>query len=210
LLNSKIFKYQRKTISLNFLAHIFLSDHSPEVMIGNFIADFVRGNHYQHLPSGVIKGIRLHRAIDDFTDTHEIVKKDIKIFQPYFSRYSGIVVDIVYDHLLLNNWEKYTDLDKEEFIQEFYQIIDKNLSIVPEHLVEVFPKMKSQDWLLNYGNFEGLARTFVGMESRIGGKVDLSTAVNILKDNYIEIEKDFNNFFPDLIDHVEHYRMILN
>lgn len=195
---------------MNFLAHILLSDHSPEVMIGNFIADFIKGNHYQHLPEGVIKGIKLHRAIDDFTDTHEIVKKDIKIFQPYFSRYSGIVVDIAYDFMLLHNWQKYTDLPKATFIQEFYQIIDQNMGLIPEQLVEVFPRMKGNNWLLNYGNWEGLQRTFDAMEQRINHKANLSTAVNVLKDNFEEINKDFNLFFPQLIEHVSHYRMLLN
>ena len=65
---------------MNFLAHIYLSDNSNEIILGNFMADFIKGNNFQHLPEGVIKGIKLHRAIDDFTDTHEIVKKDIKIF----------------------------------------------------------------------------------------------------------------------------------
>lgn len=195
---------------MNFLAHILLSDHSPEVMIGNFIADFIKGNHYQHLPEGVIKGIKLHRAIDDFTDTHEIVKKDIKIFHPHFSRYSGIVVDITYDHMLLHNWQRYTDLPKEEFIQEFYQIIDQNMGMIPEQLVEVLPRMKANNWLLNYGNWEGLQRTFEAMEHRIEGKAKLSSAVNILKDNFEEINKDFNMFFPQLMEHVSHYRMLLN
>ncbi|HTF81835.1 MAG TPA: ACP phosphodiesterase [Cytophagales bacterium] len=201
---------QQKLESLNFLAHILLSDHSPEVMIGNFIADFIKGNHYQHLPEGVIKGIKLHRAIDDFTDTHDIVKKDIKIFQPYHSRYAGIVVDIIYDHILLKNWSLYSELDSEGFIDEFYEIIERNIDIIPEELVEVFPRMKAHNWLINYGNSEGLSRTFEAMTRRIHNRVDLNNAVHVMKENYEEIEKDFNLFFPQLIEHVSHYRMLLN
>jgi acyl carrier protein phosphodiesterase len=195
---------------LNFLAHILLSDHSPEIMMGNFIADFVRGNQFQYLPEGVIKGIKLHRAIDDFTDTHEIVKEDIKIFHPYFHRYSGIVVDIIYDNLLIENWSRFTDLNINDFIQEFYGIVEANIDILPDQLKDIFPAMKENNWLLNYGNYEGLRRTFVGMEERIKKNSPLSEAVSVFKDNYEVLSNDFNVFFPQLVDHVQHYRLMLS
>jgi acyl carrier protein phosphodiesterase len=195
---------------LNFLAHILLSDHSPEIMMGNFIADFVRGNQFQYLPEGVIKGIKLHRAIDDFTDTHEIVKEDIKIFHPYFHRYSGIVVDIIYDYLLIENWSRFTDLNLNDFIQEFYGIVDANMDILPNQLKEVFPAMKANNWLLNYGNDEGLNRTFIGMEERIKKNAPLSEAILVFKNNYEVLNHDFKVFFPQLVDHVQHYRLMLS
>ena len=49
---------------MNFLAHIYLSFDDPEITLGNFFADHIRGNKYKHLPNKVQKGILLHRAID--------------------------------------------------------------------------------------------------------------------------------------------------
>lgn len=195
---------------MNFLAHIFLSDQSEEIMIGNFIADFIKGNNYQHLPEGVIKGIKLHRAIDEFTDTHLIVRNDIKLFSPYYQRYSGIVVDILYDYFLVNNWKQFSSYDLEEFILNFYSIVELHFDMLPEILKEVFPKMKSENWLLNYGNIEGLNRTFVGMENRLEGKVHLKDVTQRLLENRAKLEEDFKLFFPDLVTYVQHYRMILN
>jgi len=89
---------------MNFLAHIYLSFDDDEITIGNFIADSIRGNKYKHLPERVQKGIFLHREIDTYTDAHSIVRKSTKRLHKNYSHYSGIIVDIFYDHYLAKNW----------------------------------------------------------------------------------------------------------
>ena len=74
---------------MNFLAHAVLSFERPEIMVGNFIADFVKGNAYLEYPQSVRNGIMLHREIDKFTDQHPQVKKSKKRLYKQFSHYSG-------------------------------------------------------------------------------------------------------------------------
>ncbi len=60
---------------MNFLAHLYLSADDPEIQLGNFIGDFVRGRDLSsRFSPGIVKGISLHREIDEFTDRHPIVK----------------------------------------------------------------------------------------------------------------------------------------
>lgn len=60
---------------MNFLAHLYLSESNTNIMIGNFIADHIRGNRFTHLDPEIQQGIKLHREIDTFTDAHPITKK---------------------------------------------------------------------------------------------------------------------------------------
>ncbi|HRK54971.1 MAG TPA: DUF479 domain-containing protein, partial [Cyclobacteriaceae bacterium] len=70
---------------MNFLAHIYLSGNDPQLTIGNFIGDFVKGGSLtgQYEPQ-VIKGVALHRAIDEFTDSHQVVQKSKDRLRPKY------------------------------------------------------------------------------------------------------------------------------
>src|SRR5690606_39712177 len=85
---------------MNFLAHIYLSFEDDGITIGNFIADSIRGNRYKHLPERIQQGIMLHRAIDTYTDKHPTVRQSTKRLHQNYSHYSGVIVDIFYDHFL--------------------------------------------------------------------------------------------------------------
>jgi acyl carrier protein phosphodiesterase len=92
---------------VNFLGHIFLTPDDDELLLGNFIADSVKGNPLGQFPKRVVEGIRLHRVIDEFTDKHEIVRQGVSRFKPTQGRYASVVIDVVYDHVLANNWQEF-------------------------------------------------------------------------------------------------------
>jgi acyl carrier protein phosphodiesterase len=117
---------------MNFLAHIYLSFGNDEITLGNFIADSIRGNKHKHLPINVQKGIMLHRAIDTFTDAHPTVRKSTKRLHKNYSHYSGVIVDIFYDHFLAKNWEQYSDTPLDVFVEQFYDLLEENYTILPD------------------------------------------------------------------------------
>ena len=55
---------------MNFLAHLYLSQNNTNIMIGNFIAVHIIGNHFKDYSKEIQQGIFLHREIDTFTGTH--------------------------------------------------------------------------------------------------------------------------------------------
>jgi len=185
---------------MNFLAHIYLSNDDPNLQIGNFIADFIKGNHYKHLPEKIQKGIFLHRQIDSFTDAHPIVKQSKHRLNKRYGLYVGIIIDIFYDHFLAKNWSNYNSLELTEYSEKFYILLNQNLSILPTKVVTMLPYLIRDNWLLNYGNFDGIEKTLIGMNKRTHLKSHMNLAIVDLKLHYDEFESDFTSFFENLLN----------
>ncbi|MDT0644265.1 acyl carrier protein phosphodiesterase [Zunongwangia sp. F363] len=184
---------------MNFLAHIYLSGNNEQVKIGNFIADSVKGNSYLSYPGLVQKGIILHRAIDFYTDTHPVVKKSThRLFKKY-SHYSTVIVDILYDHFLAANWEVYSDIPLDIYVDAFYGLLNKNLDLLPEKVQAFLPFMIRDNWLLNYSSIEGIEKILYQMNVRTKGKSNMQQAVKELQEYYSDFGKEFKLFFKDLI-----------
>jgi acyl carrier protein phosphodiesterase len=185
---------------MNFLAHIYLSFNDDEVTIGNFIADSIRGNKYKHLPDNVQKGILLHRYIDTFTDAHPTVRQSTKRLHENYSHYSGVIVDIFYDHFLAKNWKDYSDIPLADFVDNFYKILETNYTILPEKIKHMMPYMISDNWILNYANLEGINQVLNGMNRRTKNISKMNFDILDLEKHYDEFEKEFSSFFQELID----------
>ncbi|HER39779.1 MAG TPA: DUF479 domain-containing protein [Salinimicrobium catena] len=183
---------------MNFLAHIFLSGKDEDLTIGNFIADSIKGKKYLNYPKGIQKGILLHRAIDYYTDTHPIVRKSTSRLFKNYSHYSAVIVDIFYDHFLASNWNRYSDVPLEEYIANFYLLLQKNFEVLPRTVQQFYPYMVEENWLLSYASIPGIQRILYQMNRRTGGRSKMDEAVKELKELYPEFEADFTAFFPDL------------
>ncbi len=185
--------------SMNFLAHIYLSFDDNEITLGNFIADSIRGNKYKHLPERVQKGIKLHRFIDTFTDAHPTVRKSTKRLHENYSHYSGVIVDIFYDHFLAKNWSTYSDVPLELFVDNFYDLLEDNYEILPDTTKHMMPYMIADNWIFNYSKLEGIGRVLNGMNRRTKNKSKMNFAILDLEQHYDEFEKEFTSFFEELV-----------
>ncbi len=184
---------------MNFLAHIYLSDENEQIKIGNFIADSIKGNNYTHLPDEIQKGIKLHREIDHFTDTHKIVRKSKRRLHERYNHYDGVIIDILYDHYLAKNWPSYSNIPLKEYTQNFYSILHKNFDLLPDNVKKMMPYMIQDDWLYNYGNLNGIEKVLQGMNRRTKHKSQMHMAIEDLKLHYEILKEDFESFFQDLI-----------
>jgi acyl carrier protein phosphodiesterase len=68
---------------MNFLAHIYLSGSEHEILIGNFIADSIRGKQFDAYQNSIQQGILLHREIDEYTDSHPVVLECVEKLSIY-------------------------------------------------------------------------------------------------------------------------------
>ncbi|WP_047245207.1 acyl carrier protein phosphodiesterase [Maribacter thermophilus] len=184
---------------MNFLAHIYLSFGDKDITIGNFIADSIRGNKFDHLPKRIQKGITLHRHIDTYTDSHKIPKISSKRLHKNYSHYSRVIVDIFYDHYLAKNWNDYSDTPLEVFVDNFYDQLEENYAILPDGTKRMMPYMISDNWLLNYANMEGISKVLNGMNRRTNNKSKMNFAILDLEEHYADFEKEFTMFFEELI-----------
>lgn len=184
---------------MNFLAHIYLSGDNKLVTIGNFVADGIRGNRYKTYNTEVQKGILLHREIDTYTDAHPIFRRSTKRLHKNYGHYSGVIVDIFYDHFLAKNWKVYSDIPLAEYINTFYNILNENFDMLPTRFKKMTPIMIEGNWLLSYASIEGIQLVLDGMNRRTKGKSKMNEATKELKAHYNDFEKDFTEFFDELI-----------
>jgi acyl carrier protein phosphodiesterase len=185
---------------MNYLAHIFLSPENELVTVGNFMADHVKGNKYKLYTPDLQKGILLHRQIDSFTDAHELVRKSKRRLDNRYGLYRGIIIDILYDHILAKNWSSYSDVPLDLYTQSFYEKLNRHYDILPEKIQYMSKYLIREDWLLSYAKTEGIQKVLEGMNRRTGGKSDMNLAINDLMDHYGDFESDFTSFFKDLVD----------
>ena len=183
---------------MNFLAHLKLSGDHEYIMLGNFIADHIRGNKISHLPQEVIDGIMLHRRIDYYTDHHpEFMKTRARLHEKYH-KYAGVIADIYYDHFLAKNWNDYSEYHLSSFTTYSYGILLRHYSLLPSRTKKILPFFIMQNWLTSYRKFEGLRRSFQYMAKRANFKSDMEFAVEDLIDDYELYEAEFKAFFPDI------------
>jgi acyl carrier protein phosphodiesterase len=189
---------------MNFLAHLYLSGDNPKIRVGNFIGDFVKGkNLADRFNSDIAKGISLHREIDWFTDTHLVVKQSKDRLRPKYRHYSGVIVDIFYDHFLAKNFNKYSTILLPDFAEMCYETIQQHDAILPEEVKHMLPYMVNGNWLVNYSKLEGIQKALSGMARRTRFESKMEESVTDLRQSYEDFKKEFEIFFPDLISNTE-------
>jgi len=184
---------------MNFLAHIYLSGEDDFVKIGNFMADSIRGSQYLDYPNSLQKGILLHRHIDSFTDSHPIYRKSKHRLHEKYGHYSGVIMDIAYDHFLAKNWSKYSNEKLEDYAANFYQLMQDNYEILTERTKGMLPYMIGRNWLVSYATIAGLEMILFQMDYRTKHRAHMQEAIVEIQDFYTEFESEFFQFFEELV-----------
>lgn len=187
---------------MNFLAHIYLSCDNEDLLIGNFIADFIRNKEVPNFSPAIQKGIILHRQIDTFTDEHPLVKKGTKRLQEAHHKYAPVIVDVWYDYLLANNWDRYSGENLDDFCEGVYRILEKRMDDLPLKLQKRVPIMIEHKWLQAYGTDEGIRYTFKRLSERLSKPEYLDGVVENLLSFNEKMTEEFNLFFPEVIEYV--------
>lgn len=184
---------------MNYLAHAYLSFNDPLLTIGNMIADFVKGKQVLQYEEGIQEGIRLHRAIDSFTDRHPATARAKQLLKPAVGAYSGVFIDVVYDHFLARDGQRFTDTHLSYFAQQVYYLLQSREQSLPATFRQVFHFMRTQNWLYHYRRKEGIFKTFTGIVHR-AKYLDVPSDVPFaaFEEHYTELESCYRDFFPQL------------
>jgi acyl carrier protein phosphodiesterase len=191
---------------VNFLAHFYLSANSEPLLVGNLIGDAVKGRSLAAFPEPVQQGIRMHRAIDYFTDTHPAVSKSKDRLRPHFNHYAGVITDVFYDHILATNWSDYSDEPLEAYTHRIYGLLERHWLLFPPRIQFMFPYMKQNNWLLGYAGIQGIHRALSGMAKRTAFVSHMEEAAKFLERDYSLYKQDFEIFFPSLVEHTRAFR----
>ena len=180
---------------MNFLAHAYLSFGQEEILVGNFIADFVRGKELENYPKKVQLGIQLHRAIDTYTDSHPLVKQVQSFLFPRFGHYSRVISDIFFDYFLAKNWKNYLVIPLEQFSLDTYRTLSSNPQELPEAFRQMFHWMQVQNWLYAYREQAGIQAALDGLSRRARFDSKMNESTQVLWEKEEEIEAIFFAFF---------------
>ncbi len=184
---------------MNYLAHIYLSGDDTLLRIGNFIADSVKGKTYlSELPPRVAYGITLHRKIDEFTDDHPLVKQSKNLIRHNYGLWSGVVVDMYYDHFLAANWLTYHKESLPVYAANFYNDLQEHQEFLPEKVKDFMQHMIKHNWLNSYVTIAGIAVIFNQMNNRTKNKSNMNHATVDLATHYDQLKNHFTVFFEDL------------
>jgi acyl carrier protein phosphodiesterase len=189
---------------MNYLAHLFVCPPDPESMVGNLMADFRKFVDIEAMPKSVKDGIANHQRVDKFTDTHPLVTELRQEFQAPHRRFSGIIIDVVFDYFLSKHWHKYTNIDRALFISNAYVTLNEMEELLPERMHRALVKMSEQDWLGSYSTLDGIEVTLERIGTRIRFANPLAGSRAEIERLHDPIEQCFLQFFPDLIGNFEH------
>lgn len=183
---------------MNYLAHAYLSFNIPEILVGNMISDFIKGKKQFNYPLPIQKGIRLHRAIDTFTDAHHATKKLKSFFSPQYRLYSGAFGDVVYDHFLANDDDQFADAGAlKQFSANCYVVLQNNQPLFPPAFQHMLPYMAQQDWLYHYRFKQGIQNSFKGLVRRAAYLNESEIAFELFNEYYDSMKTCYAAFFPN-------------
>ena len=111
---------------------------------------------------------------------------------------AGVIVDIFYDHFLAKNWNQYSEVSLDKYVERFYDLLEVNYHILPDNIKHMMPYMISDNWLLNYAQLDGIGRVLNGMNRRTKNKSKMNFAINDLEIHYTDFETEFTSFFEEL------------
>ena len=191
---------------MNFLAHLVLSPKQTDFISGNIAADFLKGSDRKFVSKGVKSGILMHRFVDQFTDTHALVKTSKNRVKNQFRLLSGVLIDVFYDHFLAKDFEHIANISLEEFSEYIYETLEKNISELPPKLQQFVPVMIRENILFSYRRLAGIQTALTRINLRITKKFSVGLAMAILNDLYEFLENDFRQYFPCAINVTESYR----
>lgn len=186
---------------MNLLAHAYLSGYHQDVLIGNLVGDFYKGYGFlKHSNELFREGILLHRFIDEFMDTHPNTKYCKKLLWDKYRHYSGVLVDIFYDHFLAKNWSDYSDVTLKEFSENCYDILRRNNPVIPPKAHQMVEHMIANNWFESYQTLDGIERTLKGMSRRTKYVSGMEQATQDLYLFYEEFGQQFQSYFPQVAE----------
>lgn len=195
---------------MNWLGHVFVAGGDPEDQIGGVLADVLSMAGSAHLGAGLQRGMALHRAIDAFGDAHpafvESCRRLARADVGLRSLACGIAVDVLYDHLLAVQWERWCPaVTLPEFAAGFYRTAISRSAELPPMAQQVFTYMQAEDWLGSYRELDGVHLALTRIRRRLSPRAarqsPLPAAVAAFCADRDGFETDFAAFLPDVQAH---------
>jgi acyl carrier protein phosphodiesterase len=185
---------------VNHLAHFRLADPDPGLIVGGFLGDFVKGRLPSTYLPHIDRGIRLHRAIDGFTDQHPIVKQSQRRLGPALRRFAPVISDVVYDHFLARHWQTFHPMTLPDYCVDIYRLIKAFDAQLPANINNLITRMEHHESLESYARPEAVEAVLRHLSRRLTRANPMIEGFVGFMDHYAALEADFLEFFPDILN----------
>ncbi len=193
--------------TLNYLAHLYLAQPTADSQFGNLLGDFGGRRLVGQLPVTVTKALDNHYLVDKFTDAHPLVKEAKQLFSPKRRRFAGVAIDVLFDHFLIQHWQKYNRQPLNDFKHTSFALLHKRLPVMPPRMQHVVKHMTDNDWFKEYETLDGVGLALDNIAKRIRFTNTFAGAVEDIARHYTELDAMFVAFFPELIKHVNQFNL---
>ncbi|MBK5276332.1 MAG: DUF479 domain-containing protein [Desulfuromonadales bacterium] len=180
---------------MNFLFHMLLSGDDDQLLVGNFMGDFVKGLLEERFPPRIRQGVALHRRIDSFASRDDLFQQSRRRLSPDYGLYRGVLVDLFYDHFLVNEWNNWSEEPFDRYLARTRAVIDQYRADLPERLQPLVPTI-FEELLPSYGGVAGIAKALERMSRRVTRPNPLAGGEAELVLFHEELRGDFNRFMP--------------
>lgn len=189
---------------MNWLAHVALSPPDTEHQLGNLLADFLRGRKWPGMSPALRDGLRLHQRIDAYTDAHPCWRQSRdRLGETGLLR--GVVIDVVYDHMLTRHWENFAPQRLRPFLNQFYDDASNITPQLPSDAGGFVESLIHSDRLGRYGELDDVAEALERINRRLSDRIrrrdNMLRYLPLIEQAYDGIEADFLAFYPELIAH---------
>jgi len=185
---------------LNYLAHLHIADHCQSSLLGNLLGDFVRGNPESQYPAYISQGVRLHRFVDSFTDSHPLVLESKSLFPQGVRRFSGIALDMFWDHCLAKRWGEFHSVELSHFCHLAQNEIQIQVNqTLPDSFIRTSSAMWNGGWLESYQQLENIEFALNRMSQRRPTMGVLAECFPYLEKNYRDLNEVFTCFYPEIL-----------
>lgn len=191
---------------MNYLGHALLSGTDDNILVGNMLGDFIKGNKYLSYPITIQNGMRYHRLIDAYTDKHKSIRAANKIVREAgVKKYAGVFVDIFFDHFIANDktfFENKAQL--KTFTENTLQTLQRAQPIMTEDMKKYFGYMISYNWLYHYHSQEGIEKAILGIVKRYPRLGHANDILFALFNNIEALRPHYHTFIKDIFAWSEH------
>jgi len=181
---------------MNFLFHMLLSGSDDQLMVGNFMGDFVKGTLQERFSPTIRQGVALHRRIDSYAERHPLFRQSRQRISQDYGLYRGVMVDIFYDYYLVNDWDEWCNETLANFLTRTRTVIENNVSSLPTEMHRLVPII-FEELLPSYGTVEGIATALSRLSRRIKRPNPLSGGEKELLLHHDVLLNDFRLFTPE-------------
>ena len=192
---------------MNFLAHFHLAWPDEGLIAGGLEGDYYKGVLRGQLPESLERGVKLHRAIDAYTDAHPLILQLRRELPQHLRRYAGILIDLSFDHYLSVHWSRFNELPLADFNRQVMLILRAQESALSDGARAMVTRMVEHDILNLYQDWD----TVPAAAARIGQRFtrhnpflhlerDLAPARSALEQTFLDFYPQLEFFCRDAIE----------